>query len=182
MDKNKAATAKITHEQEKTMFHPPAEQIRQTISDFKPNNPMPAVHHSSCACCQGPKPKSDFKEIKVIALVAFAVTLGLVAINAHQRDKIEHEDTVAQYIPARMSPVLSPLDTNLGPGATQAAELSFPTKTPTQQNMYYTPVQQQALIQPMQIRPSEPALQIMAMPVHDGKGGIVHRLKRVVSR
>lgn len=129
----------------------------------------------------------------MLAAVVFAVTLVLVALNAYQRDMVNHDlslgnrqgnpaDGLGGSIGAAMAPQQSP---NWGPGATQAAEMSFPAKSPTQHGlMYYTaaPHQQYAMVPMQSIRPSEPTMQIMAVPFDNGKGAVVHRLKRVVGR
>jgi len=155
--------------------------VRETIQDFKGNPQLSEKgHHISCGCCQVAKPKSDFKELKFLAVIVFAVTLTLVGLNAYQRDRIDNDLADA--------PILQ--TGQLGPGATQAAELSFPTKTPTQPvaqyNQFGAPMthhQQQYAMVPLQMtRPSEPVLQLMAVPSHDSKGNAITRLKRVVSR
>lgn len=168
--------------------HPPSEGIRQTISDFRADSsPTPSMHNSSCACCRAPKPASNLKELKVLAIIVFAVTAVLVGLNAYQRERIEND--LAQAPAPSAGGVISAR--NLGPGASQAAELSFPTKTPTQvDNFAYGPMetpdqhqyadQQYAMVPIQQVRPGEPVLQFMAVPLNDGRGTI--RLKRVVGR
>ncbi|MBX3074668.1 hypothetical protein KF913_12135 [Candidatus Obscuribacterales bacterium] len=185
--------------------HPPAEQIRKTISDFKEVQTPPAQHHKACACCQPAKAKSDFRDLKMLGVVVFAVTLVLVALNAYQRDMVNNDLSLGNKqsnlaeapggsigslgtgnIGGSIGSNMTAQQTaNWGPGATQAAEMSFPAKAPTQQSgMYYTaPTHHQYAMVPMQsIRPSEPTMQIMAVPFDNGKGAIVHRLKRVVGR
>jgi hypothetical protein len=119
-----------------------------------------------------------------------------VALSAHQRDQVDSENysapstslggSIGANIGVPHLPALHQMNSiDLGPGASQAAELSFPTKTPIQQNTtFYAPVEQQhyAVVPMQSIRPSEPALQIVAVPFNDGKGNVVHRLKRVVGR
>lgn len=152
--------------------HPPSESLRNTISEFKiDQRPTSGTHNQGCPCCRVAKPKSNRNEMRIFAVVIFAVTMVLIGLNAYQRDRIENE-TASTY-------------QGLGPGATQAAELSFPTKTPTAGVMYngvpMTQSQQQYAYVPISnVRPGEPALQYMAVPYNDGKGTI--RLKRVVGR
>lgn len=197
----------------KMMFsHPPSEQVRKTISDFSEVKTPATQHHKACACCQPAKAKSDFREVKMLGIVVFAVTLALVALNAYQRDMVNNDLSLGnqqlhsnqQLHPSQQSHQNGGLGGSLGaglggnigasvpnhsaswgPGATQAAELTFPTKAPTQQGaMYYpAPSHHQYVMMPAQsVRPSEPTMQIMAVPFDNGKGAIVHRLKRVVGR
>lgn len=152
--------------------HPPSEEIRTTIQEFKTENkPTPNMHNQGCPCCRVAKPPSKRKEMGLLAVIVFAVTLVLIGLNAYQRDRIDNE--------------LADAPTALGPGASQAAELSFPTKTPTAGMFTGVPMtqmtqQQYAYVPIATVRPGEPALQYMAVPYNDGKGTI--RLKRVVGR
>jgi hypothetical protein len=151
------------------MIHPPSEEIRNTFQTNK-SKPSPTMHTKACACCHVANPKSNKKELRIFAVIMVAVTLTLVGLNAYQRDRIENETADASH--------------GLGPGATQAAEVTFPVKTPTAGTYTVGPSfqqQQQYAMVPMQcVRPGEPTLQYMAVPYNDGKGTV--RLKRVVGR
>lgn len=153
--------------------HPPSEQVRTTIQEFKSEKrPAPGMHNQGCACCRVAKPPSKRNEMVLFGVVIFTVTLVLVGLNAYQRDRIDNETADAHH--------------GFGPGASQAAELSFPTKTPTAGMYTAVPMapqatqQQYAYVPVATVRPGEPALQYMAVPYNDGKGTI--RLKRVVGR
>lgn len=162
--------------------HPPSEGIRQSVEDFRVDTrPTPEMHNASCACCKPVNKSSNLKEFKILAVIVFAVTVVLVGLNAYQRDRIDN-DLAMVPTPSAGGVISAP---DLGPGASQAAELSFPTKTPTQINNYSyapmaTPDSQYAMVPIQQVRPGEPVLQFMAVPLNDGKGTI--RLKRVVGR
>lgn len=184
--------------------HPPSEQVRKTITDFTDVKTPATQHHKACACCQPAKAKSDFREVKMLGILVFAVTLVLVALNAYQRDMVNNDLALGnqqlqpnQQLHSNQQSHMSgglggSIGTNVpnnsvnwGPGAIQAAELTFPTKAPTQQGAIYyaSPSHHQYAMVPMQsIRPGEPTMQIMAVPFDNGKGAVVHRLKRVVGR
>ncbi|MBX9666611.1 MAG: hypothetical protein K2X93_03285 [Candidatus Obscuribacterales bacterium] len=144
--------------------HPPSEELRQTFQDLNVRSTASAkaIHQQKCACCHTKAPDRNHRELKFLAIVVFAITLMLVALNAYQRDIRAQND-------------LS-LDSDLGPGATKAAESSFPQKTPTLNGpIVYVPV---ATASPAVVRPSEPALQYIAVPFETSRV----RLKHVVGR
>ncbi|MDZ4835536.1 MAG: hypothetical protein SGJ27_17310 [Candidatus Melainabacteria bacterium] len=161
-------------------FHPPGDQVRASFNEFRPE-PLPRVvpgkqskHSAGCACCHVANPKSNANELKLFAVIIFAVTITLVGMNAYQRDRINKETAHASHGSGIA----------FGPGATQAAETTFPTMAPTA-GMYNTvPVMQEhtqyAYVPIATVRPGEPALQYMAVPYNDGRGTV--RLKRVVGR
>ncbi len=145
--------------------HPPSEEIRQTIQDLNIRSTASAkvIHQQQCACCHTKAPDNNHKELKFLMIVVFAITLILVALNAYQRDI--HGQNDLSY------------DSDLGPGASIAAELSFPQKTPTLNTpTAYAPVPTTSM---SVVRPGEPALQYMAVPMEYSSGV---RLKRVVGR
>jgi len=120
-------------------FHPPGDQVRASFNEFRPE-PLPRVvpgkqskHSAGCACCHVANPKSNANELKLFAVIIFAVTITLVGMNAYQRDRINKETAHASHGSGIA----------FGPGATQAAETTFPTMAPTA-GMYNTvPVMQE---------------------------------------
>lgn len=138
-----------------------------------PNQPKQLVE-CPCGCKHLETEDMVKRHFSILALLVFVVTLGLVALNSYQRDRMEKSSqrTIAQ---------------SMGPGATQAAEAEFPTITPTQQYGGYqtyepTPVHPQYIYQYQAnadlIRHEQPSFSMVATGGLDGKT----RVKRIVRK
>lgn len=163
--------------------HPPTDEIRKTFID---PDKVQRVNHpptSDCSCCVQRRKDPDHKQFKVLALIVFLVTATLVGLNAFQRENVEQTDNMTMHLPAGTPVHAVAMQPNLGPGATQATETVFPTRSTIERTpFYYVPTNGQMNNNPYQqsVRPGEMTPPCMAMPVHDGKGGF--RIKRIVGR